>query len=39
MRTVEAVRGRWPEIFEYYQLPPVTGKKHYQGECPVCGKK
>lgn len=39
MRTVEAVKGRWPEIFEYYGLPPVTGKKHYQGECPSCGRK
>lgn len=39
MKTVEAVIGRWPEIFEYYKLPPITGKKHYQGECPICGKK
>ncbi|EPG9803516.1 primase-helicase zinc-binding domain-containing protein [Providencia stuartii] len=39
MKTVEAVIGRWPEVFEYYKLPPITGKKHYQGECPICGKK
>ncbi|AWK42625.1 MULTISPECIES: primase-helicase zinc-binding domain-containing protein [Photorhabdus] len=39
MRTVEAVRGRWPEIFEYYDLPNVTGKKHYAGECPACKRK
>ncbi|MGV3346384.1 primase-helicase zinc-binding domain-containing protein [Enterobacteriaceae bacterium LUAb1] len=39
MKTVDAVRGRWPEIFKAFGLPPVTGKKHYHGECPVCGKK
>ncbi|PQQ22347.1 primase-helicase zinc-binding domain-containing protein, partial [Photorhabdus hindustanensis] len=39
MRTVEVVKGRWPEIFEYYDLPPVTGKKHYAGECPACKRK
>ncbi|EPT4022360.1 DUF7146 domain-containing protein [Enterobacter roggenkampii] len=39
MKTVEAARGRWPEIFEYYGLPPVTGKNHYKGECPVCGAR
>lgn len=39
MKTVEAVVGRWPEIFEYYKLPPITGKKHFLGECPICGKK
>ncbi len=39
MKTVEAVIGRWPEIFEYYQLPPITGKNHYKGECPICRSK
>ncbi|WP_208952580.1 toprim domain-containing protein [Rahnella sp. ChDrAdgB13] len=39
MKTTEAVLGRWPEIFEYYGLPPVTGKTHFKGECPCCGKK
>lgn len=39
MRTVEAVRGRWPEIFKSFGLPPITGKRHYPGECPVCGRK
>ncbi|MGK4413840.1 DUF7146 domain-containing protein [Raoultella ornithinolytica] len=36
MKTAEAAKGRWPEIFEYYGLPPITGKNHYKGECPVC---
>ncbi len=39
MKTVDAVRGRWPEIFKYYNLPPVTGNKHWPKECPICGKK
>lgn len=37
MKTAEAAKGRWPEILDYYGLPPVTGKHHYKGECPVCG--
>jgi len=39
MKTVEFVIGKWPAIFEHYGLPPVTGKRHYKGECPSCGKK
>jgi putative DNA primase/helicase len=26
-------------IFEHYGLPPITGKTHYKGECPVCKGK
>lgn len=36
MKTAKAAKGRWSEIFEYYGLPPITGKHHYKGECPVC---
>lgn len=36
MKTAEAAKGRWTEIFEHYGLPPITGKSHYKGECPVC---
>lgn len=39
MRTVEAVNGRWGEVFNYYQLPPITGKSHFKGECPICGRR
>ncbi|HAU8266097.1 TPA: DNA primase [Kluyvera intermedia] len=39
MKTSEAAKGRWSEIFEYYGLPPVTGKNHFKGECPVCGAR
>lgn len=39
MKTIEAALGRWTEIFEHYGLPPVTGKNHYKGECPVCNRK
>lgn len=36
MKTKEAAIGRWPEIFEYYKLPGVTGKRHFKWSCPVC---
>lgn len=39
MKTVEAVKGRWAQVFESLGLPPVTGGKHYKGECPLCKKK
>lgn len=39
MNTTKAAIGRWPEIFEYYGLPPVTGKNHFKGECPLCGRR
>ncbi|WP_420497821.1 DUF7146 domain-containing protein [Xenorhabdus khoisanae] len=29
----------WPEIFAYYKLPPVTGKNHFKGKCPICDRK
>lgn len=38
MKTVSAATGRWPEIFEYFNSP-VTGKNHFKGECPICGRK
>ncbi|MEQ1965436.1 toprim domain-containing protein [Xenorhabdus khoisanae] len=39
IKTADAVIGHWPEIFAYYKLPPVTGKKHFKGKCPICGRK
>lgn len=39
MNTRQAAIGRWPEIFKFYGLPPVTGKNHFKGECPLCGRK
>ncbi|MGJ0579375.1 DUF7146 domain-containing protein [Xenorhabdus bovienii] len=39
IKTTEAVIGRWPEIFAYYKLPPVTGKNHFKGKCPICERK
>ncbi|MDC9606375.1 DUF7146 domain-containing protein [Xenorhabdus griffiniae] len=39
IKTADAVIGRWPEIFTYYQLPPVTGKRHFKGNCPICERK
>lgn len=37
--TIEEARGNWGYIFEKYGLPPITGGKHYQGECPICKSK
>lgn len=39
MKTSEAAKGRWAEIFEYFGLPPITGKNHFKGECPACGAR
>lgn len=39
MNTREAVAGRWSEVFEYYKLPTITGKKHFKGDCPICGRR
>lgn len=39
MKTADAAKGQWPVIFEYYGLPPVTGKHHFKGDCPVCGAR
>ncbi|EIB9823620.1 DNA primase, partial [Salmonella enterica subsp. enterica serovar Teshie] len=39
MKTAEAAKGRWPEILDHFGLPPITGKNHYRGECPVCGAR
>ncbi|TNG94852.1 DNA primase [Pasteurellaceae bacterium USgator11] len=39
MRTVEAVKGKWALVFKALGLPPITGGKHYKGECPLCKKK
>jgi putative DNA primase/helicase len=39
MNTKQAAIGRWSEIFEHYGLPGITGKNHFKGECPICGRK
>lgn len=39
MNTKQAAIGRWSEIFEHYGLPPVTGKNHYKGKCPLCERQ
>lgn len=39
MKTAAAAVGHWSTIFEHFGLPPVTGKRHYKGECPVCGAR
>lgn len=39
MSIVEATKGHWAKIFSHYGLPPITGNKHFKGECPLCGGK
>lgn len=39
MRTTEAVKGQWEVVFKHYGLPPITGNRHYKGECPICQAK
>lgn len=36
MKTAEAAKGQWAMIFEHYGLPPITGKNHFRGKCPLC---
>lgn len=36
MKTVDAAKGQWAMIFEHYGLPPITGKNHFKGKCPLC---
>jgi putative DNA primase/helicase len=38
MQTVDAANGKWGMIFEHYGLPPITGRSHYKGKCPLCEK-
>jgi putative DNA primase/helicase len=37
--TAQAAHGNWEFIFEKYGMPPKTGGKHYDGECPICKGK
>lgn len=39
MNTAEAAKGRWEQIYAALDLPPLTGGKHWQGECPLCKGK
>ena len=39
MKTRDAAIGQWPKILDYYGLPPITGKRHFKGKCPICGSK
>lgn len=36
MKTIDAAKGQWAMIFEHYGLPPITGKNHFKGKCPLC---
>lgn len=36
LKTAQAAKGQWAMIFEHYGLPPITGKNHFKGKCPLC---
>ena len=36
LKTAQAAKGQWSLIFEHYGLPPITGKHHFKGKCPLC---
>lgn len=36
LKTAQAAKGQWALIFEHYGLPPITGKNHFKGKCPLC---
>lgn len=39
MKTRDAAIGQWAKILDFYGLPPITGKRHFKGKCPICGSK
>lgn len=39
MNTIDAAKGQWAKIFAHYGLPPITGRKHFKGPCPLCERK
>lgn len=39
MNTIDAAHGQWAKIFAHYGLPPITGRKHFKGKCPICEQK
>jgi putative DNA primase/helicase len=36
MKTIDAMRGKTALILSHYNLPPITGKSHFKGKCPIC---
>tara|TARA_R100000541_G_scaffold50987_1_gene58306 strand:+ start:3368 stop:4360 length:993 start_codon:yes stop_codon:yes gene_type:complete len=39
IKTVDAMIGKEEVILDHFNLPPITGNRHYAGECPICGKR
>ncbi len=39
MNTLDAMKGSEEVILSHFGLPPITGNKHFKGECPLCAKK
>ena len=39
MKTIDIIKHHIPEVLVAYGLPPITGGRHYPGECPLCSSK
>lgn len=39
MKTIDAIKNHIDLVLNNYNLPPVTDKNHFKGECPICGRK
>jgi len=39
MKTVDIIKNHIPAVLSAYGLPPITGGRHYPGECPLCSSK
>ena len=37
--TIEAIKGHEELVLSHYGLPPITGNRHFPGECPLCKKR
>ncbi len=39
IKTIDAMVGMEELILNHFNLPPITGNRHYPGECPICSKR
>lgn len=39
IKTIDAMVGMEELIINHFNLPPITGNRHYPGECPICSKR
>lgn len=39
VKTTEAIKGHEELVLSHFGLPPITGMRHFAGECPLCKKR